>query len=700
MENEPDRLLVVDDDSNNRDMLSRRLTRRGYTVDVAEDGPTALEKISRAHYDLVLLDQMMPGMGGLDLLRLLRATYSANDLPVIMVTAVDQTETVVEALNGGANDYVVKPVDLPVMTARIEAQLTRARQDREIRVSEQRYSLAARGANDGLWDWDLLAGTIYYSPRWLAILGYDEDEFQPLPEEWFSRLHPDDQGCVREEVSAHIEHHGGENVRARAEFSSEHRIRNKQGEYQWVLSRGAVMRGEDGRPMRFAGSLTDIAARKGSDPLTGLGNRLLTLERIETALRGGEFALVLLDLDGFKVMNDSFGHHTGDRILCETADRIRAQISELGLSEVCTASRIGGDEFTILMEKLESAAQARMLAERVVERIGRPMSIHGFEVTISASAGIAVGASGRASAEDVMRDADLAMYEAKESGKNRCAMFEMGLRDKMHARMMMAHDLHRAIENRQLEAFYQPKVDLKTRAITGFEALLRWRHPKLGLIQPNDFIPLAEETGLIVPIGEWVLEEACCQLKTWQNMFPTTPPLSMNVNLSVKQLRDSTLLEHVRTVLDKTGVDPFTLKLELTETALMTEIAEAKQVLDGLRAMHIGLKLDDFGTGYSSLNYLRELHFDSLKIDRSFVARMTQDSESHAIVETMIKLAQAMDMNVVAEGIEDEQQLNELVRLGCDTGQGFYFSRPVEVGKAEKMLEEAFAGMRPAAHAG
>jgi EAL domain-containing protein (putative c-di-GMP-specific phosphodiesterase class I) len=257
-------------------------------------------------------------------------------------------------------------------------------------------------------------------------------------------------------------------------------------------------------------------------------------------------------------------------------------------------------------------------------------------------------------------------------------------------RMNTVHDLRRAIENRQLEAFYQPKVHLKSRAIIGFEALLRWRHPKRGLIQPNDFIPLAEETGLIVPIGEWILEEACCQLKNWQNMFPSSPALSMNVNLSVKQLGDPHLVQQVRAVLDKTGVEPGSLKLELTESGLMTDVQDAKQILEKLQAMNVGLKLDDFGTGYSSLSYLRELHFDSLKIDRSFVARMSEDAESHAIVETMIKLAQAMDMTVVAEGIEEEHQLNELIRLGCEIGQGFYFSRPVEAAKAEKLLENAF----------
>jgi len=691
MASQPERLLVVDDDGETRDMLSRRLSRRGYAVDVAEDGETALAKIAKAHYDLVLLNQVMPGMGGLDLLRLLRATYSRDDLPVIMMAEAEQAGTLVEALDGGANDYVVTPADLPVMTARIAAHLSRAKSDREGREGEQPGS---RAADDAWWEWDLVQGTMEFSPRWLAILGYSEGELRQLPEEWLTRLHPDDEARVREELREFIK-----NPEA-AEFISEQRVCAKHRDYQWVLARATLARGEDGRPLRLAGTLTDIAVRMGADPLTGLGNRLLTLSRIDSAIKAASagaarsFALLFVDLDGFKIMNDSYGHHTGDRILCEAAARIRGVAAELGVGASATVSRVMGDEFTVFLDGMETPQQAQELAERfakrVVERIAEPTRIHGFKLPVSASVGVAVGPSDTVDPEDVIGDAELATSQAKEMGKNRWAVFEPKLRHRMRTRMATVHDLRRAIENRQLEAYYQPKVILKTGEIIGFEALLRWRHPKRGLIQPDDFIPLAEETGLIVPIGEWILQEACCQLKSWQNMFPSAPALSMNVNLSVKQLADPHLVQQVRAVLDKTGVVPGSLKLELTESGMLTDIQDAKDVLERLQSMNVGLKLDDFGTGYSSLNHLRQLHFDSLKIDRSFVARMSEDEESHAIVETMIKLAKAMGMTVVAEGIEEAEQLNELIRLGCEIGQGFYFSKPVEAAKAEKLLESAF----------
>ena len=697
---QPERLLVVDDDANNRDMLSRRLTRRGYAVDVAEDGREAMEKIRQAHYDLVVLDQMTAGANGpasagsprnsLDLLRLLRATHSASDLPVILVAGDDQSESVVEALNGGANDYVVKPVDLPVVAARIEAQLARSKSERQVRESQQRYSLAARGSNDGLWDWDLAAGSMYYSPRWKSMLGYSEEDIADDPEAWLMRVHPDDQLRVRQQLRAHLDNET-------PEFHSEHRIRNREGQYRWMLARGAALRSGDGKPLRMAGSLTDISSSKISDQLTGLGNRLMLLERL-AALTAGErhsrgcFTILLLDLDGFKTINDSFGHRVGDRILVEVAARIQKVVAESGALHATQISRIASDEFTILIERLERVEHAQTLAGRILESIRRPMCVEGLEISVNASIGMAADPAANATPEDLLRDADLAMYRAKELGKNRWQMFEPDLRERAQTRMALIHDLRYAIERRQLGVFYQPKLDLGTRTIVGFEALLRWNHPTRGLIFPADFIGLAEETGLIVPIGEWVLNEACRQLAHWQQKFPVTPQLSMNVNLSVKQLGDPKLLNRVRAILAETGVPPPTLKLELTETALMTELASVKSVLAALQALHVGLKLDDFGTGYASLAYLRGLHFDSLKIDKSFVMRMDVDTESRAIVETIVKLAHALDMTVVAEGIEEEAQLSELLRLGCDIGQGFYFSQALVASQAEKLLEDSLHG--------
>ncbi len=564
-----DRLLVVDDDANNRDMLSRRLERRGYLVDVAEDGPNALEKIQQAHYDLVLLDQMMPGMSGLDLLQLLRATYSSSELPVIMVTAVDQSKTVVEALSGGANDYVTKPVDMPVVAARIEAQLTRTKSEREVRSNARR-----------------------------------------------------------------------------------------------------------------------------TDALTGLGNREMMLGRLAATGHKGELALLLLDLDGFKIVNDTCGHAAGDKILVEIAARLQSAVADCEPAAT-TLTRIGGDEFAILIDPISSGGQAAELAERILLRVIRPIVVDGFRTMISASIGIVEG-GGDAPPEDYLRDADLAMYHAKELGKNRWQKFHSDLLKRARGRLTLTHDLRFAVERGELFAVYQTKVNLKTREIVGFEALLRWRHAERGLLSPIEFIPIAEETGLILPIGAWILREACRQLKIWQARYST--PLTMNVNLSVKQLADPDLLGHVRGAIEQSGISPETLKLEVTESSSITEFEGAQQMLAGLRAIGVGLKLDDFGTGYSSLSCLRSLHFDSLKIDHSFISRMGSDPDTRAIVDTVIKLAHSLDMSVVAEGVEDEQQAEELVRLGCETGQGYLFSKPLDAEAIEALLESAF-GLVPAADA-
>jgi diguanylate cyclase (GGDEF)-like protein len=561
------RLLVVDDDANNRDMLSRRLVRRGYSVEVAESGQEALEKIEAAHYDLVLLDQMMPGMSGLDLLRLLRATRSQIELPVIMVTAVDHSQFVVDALASGANDYVVKPVDVPIIAARIQAQLLRSSIDR-------------------------------------------------------------------------------------------------------------------------AGKLVD--------PLTGLSNRTLLIERLTSSIAkqgdGGQqrvMAVVLLDLDGFKAVNDSFGHVAGDQLLIEVGARLT---SRLGAGSHCqVAARIGGDEFVVFLEDLENLEQVRAEAAALLACLNQPVQLHDRSIPMSASAGITFITGTACTPEDLLRDADLAMYRAKALGKNRYELFDPVLGERAQARISMAIDLRHALERDELVAFYQPKINLPTRSIIGFEALLRWRHPKLGLVAPTEFIPIAEETGLIIPIGEWVLNQACRQLMAWHAKYPSAPPLSMNVNLSVKQLSDPDLVGRVARILAETGIPPKTLKLELTESSLMTDILSARDVLAALQALHVGLKLDDFGTGYSSLSHLRTLHFDSLKIDPSFVRRVATDRETRAIVETIVNLAHTLHMNVVAEGIETEDQLAGLLAVGCDTGQGFLFSRPLPAEAAEKLLEARVA---------
>jgi diguanylate cyclase (GGDEF)-like protein len=686
-----DRLLVVEDDTNQREKLSQRLTRRGYRVDVACDGAGALEKIRQAEYDLVLLDVTLldgtladhatPGASSLDLLRLLRATHSPAELPVIMLTDADRNGTMVEALQGGANDYVVRPVDLPVMTARIEEQLSRSKIGR-LRKSARQTRAHRQRHNEGRWTWDLASNTIHFSARSRALLGLAREEIGNHPEEWLARVHLADVDRVRAEIRALRDGHT-------TDYRTEYRVRNRQGRYEWLRVQGWMEYSELGAAARVCGTLAP-RARPNMDALTGLGTRVLILERLGAAITrqtAGALALVLMKLDGVSLINDSFGQSTGDRILTEVAGRLQSALTGLDPVTVHTA-RIGGDEFAILAEGVDRE-NAGSLAESILHATVRPMIIDGFKISVGASIGVFCDSPVGSAPEDLLRDAFLAMYRAKELGKNRWHLFEPDLRTRARARIATVHDLRYAVEREQLRAYYQPKLNLKTRQITGFEALIRWHHPARGIIYPGEFIELAEDTGLILPIGEWVLREACRQLRKWQIRFALPQPLTMNVNLSVKQLGDPNLVQQVKTILQESGILPSTLNLELTETALMTNLDGSRSALTDLRKLGIRLKLDDFGTGYSSLGYLGALPFDSLKIDRGFVQRMSTDAESHAIVESIAKLAHALGMTLVAEGIEREEHIEELLRMGCEVGQGFYFSTAVEASAAEELIESS-----------
>jgi EAL domain-containing protein (putative c-di-GMP-specific phosphodiesterase class I) len=374
--------------------------------------------------------------------------------------------------------------------------------------------------------------------------------------------------------------------------------------------------------------------------------------------------------------------------LKQIAGRLKNSLSESGIAPGTFAIvRTGGGEFVILLDH-GSHDQSWQLAESLLLSFGAPVHFGELHHEISASVGVVVDDSGERIAEDLLRDAGLAARSAREVGKNRWQRFDPGMLDHAQARMSIAIDLSHAIERGELLAVYQPEVDLATREIVGFECLLRWRRAGLGCRQPSEFIGTAEETNLIIPIGAWVVEQACRQLKVWQTKFPRARPLTMNVNLSVKQLADPSLVDCVQRSLMETGIPPQTLAFELTESSLITEIDSAGEMLARLRSLGVGLKLDDFGTGYSSLNYLRTIQFDSLKIDRSFVSKVASNPETSAIVEMIVRLAHGLNMNVVAEGIEDLHQLAEAARLGCDTAQGYYFSVPLEKDAAERLLAE------------
>jgi diguanylate cyclase (GGDEF)-like protein len=431
-----------------------------------------------------------------------------------------------------------------------------------------------------------------------------------------------------------------------------------------------------------------LAQQAFHDPLTGLPNRALFQDRLEQALRqrGRTVGLLFIDLDHFKVVNDSLGHDAGDQLLCDVAERLADC-----LRDGDTLARLGGDEFTVLLPNIAGPQDALAVAHRIESRLKPPFDLPGQSVFVSASIGVATGVALEDRSEALLRDADAAMYEAKARGRARHAMFDIAMHTRAVTRLAIETDLRRAIDNHQLELHYQPIKWLKGDQIVGVEALLRWRRPDGTLIPPGDFVPVAEETGLIRPIGRWVLHEACRQLASWRSELPQAANLSVSVNVSARQLQNASLVEDVEAALAESGLDPGSLILELTESAVVENLEGAAATLQQLKWMSVQLAMDDFGTGYSSLSSLSQMPLDILKIDQSFVARLDHDADGRAVVYAIISLATALGVRVTGEGVETSAQLSTLIELDCDHGQGFLLGRPVPPDELATTLRSASA---------
>lgn len=577
----------------------------------------------------------------------------------------------------------------------VEDVTTRRQAQDGLRRSEERYALAASGSNGGLWEWDIVQGRMFYSPRWAQIMGMREGDLRGEPQEWFDRVHPRDADLLQQEIRSHL---SGQVPHFECEF----RILHSDGSYRWVLSRGMARMGPDGKSERMAGSLEDITSRKRAeeqlmqgalyDLLTGLPNRALFLDRLRRAIQraqksvGGQYVGVLhLDIDRFKLINDSLGHEAGDELILAVGRAL-----EESLQSRDTLSRLGGDEFAILMEGYQDLNVFSRMAERIVQRLAQPIRVRNQEVFVSLSIGIAVSERLQDHPEDLLRDAETAMYRAKSQGKGRHVVFNQGMHEFAAAHLQLETSLRRAVEREEFRVYYQPILDICTGKVAGFEALVRWLNPEKGLVNPAVFIPLAEETGLIVEIGRQVLRESCRQFVAWRNANAEAQKLFISVNLSVRQFALPDIVDQVRTILFDSGLPGESLKLEITESVILENTSIASEKLHALRALGVQLSIDDFGTGYSSLSYLHQYPFDNLKIDRSFVSRMAEAPERAAIVRTIVQLARSLGMDAVAEGIETPAQLAGLKAMNCRYGQGFLFSKPVPAAEAELLLEAVF----------
>jgi diguanylate cyclase (GGDEF)-like protein/PAS domain S-box-containing protein len=682
-------LLVVDDNEANRDVLSRRLRQRGYIVSMSADGAEALASIEQSAFDLVLLDVEMPGMGGLDVLAKVRERHSHSQLPVIMVTARTAGDDIVEALKLGANDYVTKPIDFPVAVARIETHLAHKWAVADLRESEERYALAVQGANDGLWDWNLITGEVYWSPRWRSILGLNDEEVGTSADEWLLRVHPEDIDAVRAALTNYL-------ASAEGHFESEHRVRHRDDTYRWVRCRGAAVRTEAGVASRLAGSLTDITEAKLADALTGLPNRLLFVDLVERAIRRTErraeyaFAILALSLDRFRIVHDSLGPLAADRLLVAVARRLQSSLRSTDVvtrdEPGFTLARLGGDEFMVLIDDIADASDAALVADRLRQSLEYPFDVDGHQVFASARIGIAASSSGYSRADDILRDAAIALTRATVSSAP-YEIFDPAMRQRAITRLQFETDLRNAIDDHAFEMHYQPIISLRSGRIAGFEALLRWRHPSRGLVPPADFISVAEDTGMIVDIGRLTLAESCRQMAAWLADFGAAAPQVMCANVSTKQLAYAGLMTDIAATLRTTGLLATNLKLEITESAFINDVPAAQSTLKHARMMGIGWSLDDFGTGFSSLSFLHRLQVNTVKVDRSFVSEIGAGSSGSEMVRAIVGLAHTLGMDVVAEGVETAEQAFALQALGCEYAQGFYFSKAVDTTTAARLIE-------------
>ena len=694
------RILVVDDEADIRLFLDRALTVLGYEATTCADATEALARLEDESFPMILLDWMMPQVDGLSLCRRIRAK-PGGDLPVILLfTGRDGDDDLEQVLAAGADDYMTKPIVVEHLNVRLKIAGDRAVQraarreaEEKLRASEERFALAAQGSNDGVWDWDLRAGKVYYSDRWKAMLGLGVDDVGDGIEEWFDRIHPADRPRVEASCQAHL---GGK----LDHFECSHRLRQSDDTFRWVVSRGLAVREGEGEAYRMAGSLTDITGRGVHDQLTGLPNRRLFSYRLDNALQRHKrksdylFGVLLFGLDRFKMVNDSLGHVAGDELLIAVGRRLEGSLraTDILARLEATLARFGGDEFIVLVEDLQDVNDVLRASERFQKIFEQPFDVMGQEVFANASVGIVLGSADYDRPEDLMRDADIALHRAKALDGARFEIFDETMHERAVTRMRIENDLRRAGQGSEFRVLYQPIVALANGRLVGLEALLRWQHPKRGLISPTEFLSVAEESKLITMIDRWILKETCRQMAAWEEELGSQLDVSIHVNLSSRHFSQADTVAALSEVLEDSRIPGNRLKLEITESLIMKDPEAASAVLARFKELGIQLCLDDFGTGYSSLAYLHRFPLDTLKIDKSFVDDL-DGRGGKAIIRAIVELAHGLGMDVVAEGIETERQARQLTFMGCDHGQGFFYSKPATsgeiLGRIAESLEDA-----------
>jgi diguanylate cyclase (GGDEF)-like protein/PAS domain S-box-containing protein len=693
----PIRVLYAEPNAADVDLLRRHLARYAphVQVEAVHDAASALARLPPAVADgpdVLLLDYKLPGMDALEVVREVRQTRGLA-LPVIVITGHGDETSAALSLKLGATDYLVKQGDLlHRLPVAIENAWYRSQLERErgaLRDSEERLRQMAESIGDVFWLGDpVLRRTLYLSPAFERIFCMPVAAVYADSRAWIAAVHDDDRVAVQARMDD----------RDLQDFELEFRVSPPGHETRYVKMRVYLVRDGAGSHVRRAGVLQDVTERRAQeariehlayhDALTGLPNRALLRDRLAHALaqaqrRDQQVAVLFIDLDRFKYVNDSFGHAAGDQLLQEVARRLRGT-----LREDDTVARVGGDEFQVVACHVAGSVDAARIADKLMGVLGEAYVVEEQELHLTVSIGVSLFPRDGASGELLLKYADTALYEAKGEGRNAYRLFSPEMNAQAHGRLRLESDLRRAVERDELELHYQPQLDLATGRVCAVEALVRWRHPVRGLVPPNAFIPLAEETGLVLGIGEWVLHEACRQVAQWQRagVGCGDQPLRVAVNISARQLQRPGLDAAVRRALRHSGLPASSLELEITESSVMLDPQHAQSVLQALRDLGVQLSIDDFGTGYSSLAYLKRLPLDRLKIDRSFIGGIPADADDATIVETIIVMTHKLGLRVIAEGVETAEQRQQLVQQGCDEMQGFLLAHPVPAGELPGVL--------------
>ena len=692
-------ILIIEDDAGFADLMASTLEEVGFESHCASNGHTALSWLQINTPSLIILDYTLPDMTGAAFIKDLGTQKQVP--PFIMVTGRDDSSLAVQMMKTGACDYLLKDTSF---LDRLNSVVSRALQETEIRgrlenaelslrQSESRLARAQKIARMGSWEWDIQSGNIYWSDELYRIFGLTPGSPENISIDWvMSLVNADDRSNFRRALfnSAKSSH----------PFNITYRINSHTGGEIVVNSQGEVECGEDGQPQLISGTTLDITARIKAeteiqqlinyDTLTGLPNRNLLHDRLKLAIAQAVrdqhlVGILILDLDRFKGINDTLGHRAGDKLLMIVAKRLAACIRDSD-----TLARLGGDEFVIILNNVMNEEGITTVAKKILTIISEPIYLDGHEIYTTVSIGIAVYPMNGDDSHTLLKHADLAMYQAKELDRNNFQFFSREMNIKVLERMLLETSMRKALEREEFFLVYQPQVDVRSGRIVGMEALLRWQHPDMGLLAPDRFIYLAEDTGFIIPIGEWVIRTACRQTKLWQD--EGLPHVRVAVNLSVKQFDQQNLDETIRAILMETGLDPQWLEIEITESAIMKNAEQNIGMLSKLKEMGITLAIDDFGTGYSSLSYLKHFPISRLKIDRSFVRDIMTNPDDAAIAEIIITMAHTLKLNVIAEGVETRPQMEFLSFHNCVEMQGYLFSRPVRTQEFSLLLRD---GVKP-----